>query len=208
MAKSAAPAAATRQRFPASPGAGMGTRVMTGLAPVTALTLALAGCTTGKPGTTNRSYSVYAETKAGFTRSVRANAPRSGRAFGLVEITFHPDYSLATDDKGCRASVGSVGLELVILLPKWRDGKPVPGSLKRQWTRFEQTVRNHEMAHIRIARAYAARMRKSIAALRSSTGCNQLAGLIKKRIGQIKAQHLRAHERFDLRERKRLKRLL
>lgn len=184
--------------------------MMSGLTPASTLALALtlAGCTTGKPGTTKRSYFVYAETKAGFARSVRTNAPRGGRAYGLVEITFHPDYSLAKDDKGCRATVGSVGLELVISLPKWRDGKPVPGTLKRQWGRFEQTVRRHEMAHVRIARTYAARMHKSIAALRSTTGCNQLAGLIKKRISQIKAQHLRAHERFDSSEKMRLKRLL
>lgn len=194
------------------PGATMSSRVMTGLVPASALALTLAlplaGCTTGKPGTTNRSYSVYAETKAGFARSVRTNAPRKGRAFGLVEITFHPDYSLAKNDRGCHATDASVGLELVVLLPKWRDGKPVPGTLKRKWRRFEQTVRHHEMAHIRIARAYAARMHKSIAALRSTTGCNQLAGLIRKRISQIKAQHLRAHERFDSSEKKRLKRLL
>jgi len=170
--------------------------------------LLLAGCTTGKPGTTNRTYSLYAETRAGFTRSVRANAPRGGRAFGLVEITFHPDYKLVSGDKGCQAKVKDVGLELVIVLPKWRDGKPVSGSIKRHWKRFQRTVRNHEMAHVRIAKSYATRMRKSIATLHSKTSCNELARRIKQRIIRIKAQHLRAQKRFDARDNRRLKTLL
>ena len=168
----------------------------------------LTACTTGKPGTVHRPYSVYADTVLGFARSVHANAPRGGRAFGLVEITFHPDYKLVPGDRGCRAEVKDVGLELVIVLPKWRDGKPVPGSVKRHWDRFGRTVRAHEMTHIRIARDYAARMRKSIAAVHSSKSCSDLAGRIKARIAEIKARHLRAHARFDANEKKRLKTLL
>lgn len=208
MAESAAAVGGAPARYPARPDARTCIRTPFRLATLSLLALMLAACTTGKPGTTNRTYSVFADTKAGFARSVRANAPRGGRAFGLVEITFHPDYSLVSDGKHCRATVKGVGLELVILLPKWRDGKAVPGAVRRQWGRFEQTVRAHEMAHVRIARAYAAKMRKAIAALRSKAGCNQLTSRIRARINQIKAQHLRAHDRFDDREKKRLKRLL
>ena len=168
----------------------------------------LTACTTGKPGTVHRPYSVYADTVLGFARSVHANAPRGGRAFGLVEITFHPDYKLVPGERGCSADVKDVGLELVIVLPKWRDGKPVPGSVKRHWDRFGRTVHAHEMTHIRIARDYAARMRKSIAAMRSSKSCSDLAGRIRTRIAEIKARHLRAHAAFDASEKKRLKTLL
>lgn len=170
--------------------------------------LTLMGCSTGKPGTVYRHYSVFADTSKGFAQSVRARAPRSGRAFGLVEITFHPDYTLVAGGKGCRANVKNVGLELVITLPKWRDGKSVPGAVKRQWLRFERTVRSHEMAHVRIARAYAQRMRKTIANMKSSTGCGDLKGDIKKRIIRIKADHLRAQAHFDMKEKRRLKGLL
>lgn len=179
-----------------------------GTAALCGLVLLLAGCTTGKPGTTNRTYTVYADTVAGFTRSVRANAPRSGRAFGLVEITFHPDYQLVEDGKNCRAKVKSVGLELVIVLPQWRKTKSVPKQVKRKWMRFERTVSAHEKSHVRIAKNYAARMGRSIAAARSSKGCNDLSMQIKSRISQIKKQHLAAHQRFDNREKKRLKTLL
>ncbi|MEM5473370.1 DUF922 domain-containing protein [Hoeflea sp. AS60] len=172
------------------------------------LSLVIAGCTTGRPGTTNRSYTLYAETRVGFAQSVHSRAPRGGRAFGLVEITFHPDYKLVAGDKGCRATARDVGLELVIVLPKWRDGKPVSVSIKNHWARFERTIRNHEMTHIRIARDYAAKMRSSIAALTSSTSCNELAGRIRNSVIQIKAQHLRAQKRFDAREQTRLNRLL
>jgi predicted secreted Zn-dependent protease len=174
---------------------------------VLACLLILTGCTSGKPGTTNRSYSIHAETRTGFAQSVRSRAPRGGRAFGLVEITFHPDYKLVAGSSGCRADVRSVELELVITLPKWRDGKPVPGSVGPHWKRFERTVRQHEMTHVRIAKDYAARMRGAIAALRSAT-CKELAGRIKTRIKSIKVQHLRAQERFDRREQRRLKALL
>ena len=64
------------------------------------------------------------------------------------------------------------------------------------------------MTHVRIARDYAARMRKTIAALRSNAGCSELRALIRTRIARIKTQHLRAHARFDARERKGLGRLL
>lgn len=173
-----------------------------------ALALFIAGCTTGKPGTTNRSYTLYAATGTEFAHSVRSRAPRGGRAFGLVEITFHPDYTLVPTDTGCRAKVRDVGLELVIILPKWRDGKPVSGSVRQRWTRFERTIRDHEMTHVRIAKDYAAKMRTSIAALHSRDSCRDLAGRIRNRITDIKAQHLRAQKRFDQREQPRLKALL
>ncbi len=174
---------------------------------VLACLLLLNGCTSGKPGTTNRSYSIHAETRSAFAQSVRSRAPRGGRAFGLVEITFHPDYKLVAGSSGCRAEVQGVELELVITLPKWRDGKPVPGSIGPHWKRFERTVRQHEMTHVRIARDYAARMRGAIAALRSAS-CTELTARIKTRIKSIKIQHLRAQELFDRREQKRLKFLL
>ena len=56
------------------------------LAWLAALLAALAGCTSGKPGTINRHYLVHAETRSGFAVSVRSHAPRGGRAFGLVEM--------------------------------------------------------------------------------------------------------------------------
>ncbi|WP_339757596.1 DUF922 domain-containing protein [uncultured Hoeflea sp.] len=172
------------------------------------LAVIMAGCTTGKPGRTDRYYSVYGETISGFAVSVRARAPRSGRAYGLVEITFHPDYTLEAEDKECRVKVRDVGLELVVTLPKWRDAKAVSGPVRHHWRRFERTIRQHEMTHIRIAETYAVKMHKAIAAQRAGRSCNDLARRIKRRINQIKIQHLRAHRRFDLREQKRLKRLL
>lgn len=164
------------------------------------LLLLIEGCATGKPGTTYRNYSVYAETRTGFTRSVRATAPRGGRALSLVEITFHPDYKLAAKDNGCRATVKGVGLELVIVLPKWRDGKAVSGKVRRRWIRFERTVRNHEMAHVQIANTYAAKMRRAISALSFATGCTDPAGRIRTRIDQIKSRQLQAQKRFDARK--------
>lgn len=174
---------------------------------VLACLLLLNGCTSGKPGTTNRSYSIHAETRHGFAQSVRSRAPRGGRAFGLVEITFHPDYKLVAGNSGCRADVRAVELELVITLPKWRDGKPVPGSIGSHWKRFERTIRQHEMTHVRIARDYAARMRGAIAALRAGS-CRELGDRIRTRIKTIKIQHLRAQHLFDRREQRRLKSLL
>lgn len=174
---------------------------------ILACVLPLTGCTSGKPGTINRSYIIHAETRSGFVQSVRSRAPRGGRAFGLVEITFHPDYKLVTASSGCRAEVQSVELELVITLPKWRDGKKVPGSIGPHWRRFERTIRQHEMTHVRIARDYAAKMRRAIAASRAAS-CSELAGRIKTRIKSIKVEHLRAQKQFDRREQKRLKNLL
>ena len=178
------------------------------LAWLAALLAALAGCTSGKPGTINRHYLVHAETRSGFAVSVRSHAPRGGRAFGLVEITFHPDYKLVAGDGSCTTTVNDVGLELVITLPKWRDGKPLPGSIRGHWGRFERTIRLHEMTHVRIARTYAAKMRRAIAGMKSDKGCNDLRSRIRKRIEQLKAEHLRAHRHFDKREQRRLKRLL
>ncbi|AKI01147.1 putative secreted Zn-dependent protease [Hoeflea sp. IMCC20628] len=182
--------------------------MMIRLRPLCCLFLLLAGCTTGKPGTTNRPYTVYAENPAGFSRSVRARGPRGGRAFGLVEITFHPDYDLVPETKGCTTKTRSVGLELVIVLPKWREGKPVPQSVKRRWMRFRRTVTAHEDSHIRIAKNYAEKMRRSIASLRSGKSCGDLSNRIRTRITELKRQHISAHQRFDNREKMRLKTLL
>lgn len=170
--------------------------------------MALPACTTGKPGTLTVHYDVHGDDNASFEQSVHAGGPRSGRAFGLVEITFHPQYKLTPGAKGCSISEAKVELGLRITLPRWKKGRPVPKSLQRRWAGFERAVRNHEMAHVRIARDYARRMQRHIAAMSSDRGCTDLAGKVRKRIEADKAEHLRAHDRFDAKTQKRINKLL
>lgn len=189
-------------------GGWLGSAAGFGLRAVSCLTLALAAaCTTGKPGTTFRSYKVAGETHATLVTSVHAAAPRSGRAYGLTEITFHPVYTLAETETGCVARGVAVGTEIVVTLPEWRVGRP-PVAVSARWSRFERTIRAHEMTHVAIAKAHGRRLEAAIATMRSAEGCGDLRRRVALRIAEAKKRHLAAHAAFDEREQRRINALL
>ena len=169
--------------------------------------LFVSACTTGKPGTSFRSYKVAGESHATFVRSVHAAAPRSGRAYGLTEITFHPVYTVAETKGGCAVTKADVGMEIVVILPEWRKGAPPP-AVRARWSRFERTIRAHEMTHVAIAKAYGQRLERSLAAMRSAEGCGDLRRRISAEITRTKRAHLAAHASYDVRDRRRINALL
>lgn len=172
------------------------------------LTLLLAAsCTTGKPGTSFRSYKVAGENHETFVRSVHAAAPRSGRAYGLTEITFHPSYTVAETRGGCAVTKADVGMEIVVILPEWRKGAPPP-AVRARWSRFERTIRGHEMTHVAIAKAYGQRLERMLATMRSTDGCADLRRRISAEIARTKRAHLAAHAAYDVRDRRRINALL
>lgn len=172
-----------------------------------AVTLLVSACTSGKPGTSFRSYKVAGESHATLVRSVHAAAPRSGRAYGLTEITFHPVYTVTETRGGCAVTKADVGMEIVVILPEWRDGAPPP-AVRARWSRFERTIRAHEMTHVAIAKAYGQRLERSLAGLRSTDGCGDLRRRIAAEIARTKRAHLAAHAAYDQRDRRRINALL
>jgi Predicted secreted Zn-dependent protease len=167
----------------------------------------LSACTTGKPGMTYRAYAVAGDSGEAILRSVRASAPRDGRAYGLTQITFHPVYALADAKARCAVERATVGVELVLLLPQWREGAPPAPRVRGVWNRFEGTVRAHEHTHATIAKAHARRLERTLLALRAPD-CGGLRRRIDEEIARAKRTHLAAQAAFDLREKKKLKSLL
>ena len=168
----------------------------------------LSACTVAKPGTEFRYYPVFANSPADLARSIHSYAPRSGRAYGLTEITFVPAFELSGEGHQCRAKNVSVDLALEITLPKWRDGKGLSKSVRSRFHRFERYVRAHELHHAGIAKAYARKAESKIAVMRSTKGCGDLRRRIALYLMQMKLQHLASHKAYDVREKDRLKRLL
>ncbi len=170
--------------------------------------LFVSACTVAKPGTRFKYYSVYAENSAELTRSVARSAPRSGRAYGLTEITFVPSYDLIEKAGKCRVDNARVELALEITLPEWRKGEALPRSVRGRFKRFERYIRQHEMHHVAIAKSEAREATRRIASMSSAKGCAALRTQIKADIGKMKRRHLARHKAYDLRDARRLRKLL
>lgn len=169
---------------------------------------ALSACEATKPGTRYYYYSVHGENSTGLVRSVKAHAPRAGKAYGLTEITFLPVYDLEKDGGRCRARNVQVELALKITLPQWSKGKEKPRRISGLFNRFEDYIRGHELQHVAIARRFSRQTAKQIGTMSSADGCARLERDIATFMKSQKARHLLLHKAFDKREARRVRSLL
>lgn len=157
---------------------------------------------------TRRYYAISGRSRAELLASVRRNAPRAGSAYGIGFIDFHPRYTLAPIAEGCRVDTATVGLRIVLRLPRWNGAKDAPRAVKRLAARFERAITAHEMQHVRIAKHHARRMARQIARLKPAENCWRLRRAAQAVIARHKKAHRASQAAFDRRTRKAIKRLL
>jgi predicted secreted Zn-dependent protease len=144
----------------------------------------------------------------GLKNSIRLGGPMDGRAFGLTNAVIEPRFAYVSDGVTCRTARVSVNLDITMILPQWREAMPIPASMSGQWETLEDTVREHEMTHVKIAQEFAARIEHVISTASSTDGCEDLSASLIKRVRGLQAAHRFAQKAFDMDERSRLRSLL
>ncbi|MEO9615257.1 MAG: DUF922 domain-containing protein [Nitratireductor sp.] len=157
---------------------------------------------------TRRYYAISGQSRAELVASVRRNAPRAGSAYGIGFIDFDPRYTFTPHARGCRVDKATVGLRIVLRLPRWNGAKDAPRSVRRLAARFERAITAHEMQHVRIAKRHARRMARQIAGLKPAENCWRLRQTAQALIARHNKAHRASQAAFDRRTRKAIKRLL
>ena len=153
-------------------------------------------------------YRISGKSHGELKKTVRRNAPRAGRAYGLGIIDFFPRYQTRRIDGNCRITQAEVGLRIKLRLPQWQGDSATPRKVARIAKRFERVIDAHEMQHVKIARRYARLMKRELLKLPVEKSCWALRGNARSRIKDVKIRHIWAHRRFDNRTRKQIRRLL
>ncbi|MAY60978.1 MAG: hypothetical protein CML29_02100 [Rhizobiales bacterium] len=144
----------------------------------------------------------------GLKNSIRRGGPLGGRAFGLTNVVIEPAFAYASDGVNCKTAKVRVNLDINMTLPQWREAIPVPASMSGQWETLEDTVREHEMTHVKIAEEFADRIEYVIRHASSENGCEALNAALTKKIKGLQMAHRFAQQAFDIEERSRLRSLL
>ncbi|MBO6717453.1 MAG: DUF922 domain-containing protein [Rhizobiaceae bacterium] len=153
-------------------------------------------------------YPVSGRNHAEIVRSVRRFAPRNGYAYGMGFIDFHPDYDVTSRRGECRITRADTGLSIHLKLPEWRGPDDAPASAVRLGRRFERSIRDHEMQHVRIAERYARQMSRSLMGIKGQENCWALRREARDVIASVKRAHLAAQKAFDRRTLRQIRRLL
>ena len=95
-------------------------------------------------------------------KSVKRNAPRAGRAYGLGIIDFFPRYRTSRVDGRCRIAEVEVGLRIKLKLPQWHGKIGTPRRVVRIAKRFERVIDAHEAQHVKIAKRYKRLMKQRL----------------------------------------------
>lgn len=116
-------------------------------------------------------YPVVGNSPDALLASLRTSGPKSegDDFFGLTETQMAYRYWKEAGEDGCRLEQVRVDLNVVITLPRWDAPRQAPYELRRDWTRFDQSLRRHEDGHREIAEWGAREIYHALRNLRTST---------------------------------------
>lgn len=116
-------------------------------------------------------YPVSGTTQDALLASLRRHGPKSHGHdfFGLTETQMAYRYWKEMGEDGCRLEQIRVDLNVVITLPRWDAPRQAPYDLRRDWTRFDQSLRRHEDGHREIAEWGAKEIYHALRNLRTPT---------------------------------------
>ncbi len=122
------------------------------------------------------------------------------RMKSTIEATFMPDA------RGCRISRLNMKVQFEVLVPRARDYAAFPPAVKRDWRRFRRHLIWHEKQHRRIWLSCLKRLEKDLKAVRASN-CTRARRIMRRLHRAALKRCDRIHERFDVKERRRTRRM-
>ena len=126
------------------------------------------------PGDHVQYYDVSSKTLEGLKSSLVENAPTGSHGlpfFGLTDWYVSWNFQVWKRNEGCKLTHISTSVRTRVTLPKWIDSEESPSDVKRWWTVFIDTLREHEFTHVDNARAAERAVAVGLAALEPAATC-------------------------------------
>ncbi len=151
-------------------------------------------------------YNVSGKTGPQLFRSITRRGPRvSGVGHAIATTSSSLQVrNIKTSVRGrkCRIVSADVVLKLVYRYPRWQNQRTASARVRKNWERFAQQVRKHELKHGSISKKFARNLERQIKRIsgRVSRGCRDFGLRSSRAIARLERNHARAHMRFDRRE--------
>ena len=126
------------------------------------------------PGDHIRYYDVSGKTLEDLESSLAENAPTGSHGlpfFGLTDWYVSWNFQVWKRNEGCKLAHISTSVRTRVTLPRWVESEESPSDLKRWWTVFIETLREHEFTHVDNARAAEQAVAVALAVLEPTATC-------------------------------------
>ena len=158
--------------------------------------------------TRTKTFLVPGRTPAALLAALAKNGPRvSGHlAYARTRMKSTVEAGFVADARGCRISRVDVNVKFEILVPRARDYAAFPPAVKRDWRRFRRHLIWHEKQHRRIWLSCLKRLEKDLRTVRASN-CTRARRIMRRLHRAALKRCDRLHDRFDIKERRRTRRM-
>ena len=145
-----------------------------------------------------RPYTVVGGNAQELLASMAGEAPRTGGEafFGLTVTELSFRYVHAMSRSACRLYDVQVDLAVSVALPAWEPPPSASYELRRDWTRFAQSLRRHEDRHRVLAEAGAETIRTRLHGLTAPT-CAAVDAEARRVADGVRIETDAAHRRYD-----------
>ena len=170
--------------------------------------LALAACSTSKPGVTTVYYNVPGTTVEQINQQIAIRGPQNGHAIGTTETRMTPKVRTVREDGECRIVSVQVVLELKVTLPRWMDLDRADSRTRTGFAALANHVEEHEQQHVEISQKYARKIEETLLAMPPEKTCRSLISKARTKFRQVFERHNQAQRDFDAAERAAIERRL
>ena len=126
------------------------------------------------PGHHIRYYGVSGKTLEDLESGLAENAPTGSHGlpfFGLTDWYVSWNFQVWKRSEDCKLVRISTSVHTRVTLPKWVDQEESPSDVKRWWSVFIETLREHEFTHVENAGAAERAVAVALAALDPAATC-------------------------------------
>lgn len=130
--------------------------------------------------------------------SMAAEAPQTDGEmfFGLTVTQLSFKYVRETTNRTCTLHDVQVALDVTVSLPEWTPGPNTEYDLRRDWVRFESSLRRHEDYHRVLAERGAETIRRELGRVTAPT-CAEADSEARRRAERVRIETDAAHRRYD-----------
>jgi predicted secreted Zn-dependent protease len=107
------------------------------------------------------------------------------------------NYRFRRDGDGFAVNAVAVKTEVVITLPWWIPGKPVPRELVERWSKCVDGLSRHEQGHLVLAQAAAVEVKKRLLALPACATLRELAATADRIVNETVDEFRERERKYD-----------
>ncbi len=121
----------------------------------------------------------------------------SSRHPGATRIRFGGQATYVESGGRCHIGGARVTVDIVVILPRWRDRRHAQPRLSAVWDRLSADIKRHEERHADIARLHARSLEKTILSLPAERTCDLLQDKVSGESVRNTVLHDQDQARFD-----------